>query len=252
MVQKAYVGTSPNLNCFDKDEEKNVKFSLFVNHYEIQSNFVLSKTFGLYAGLNGCFSKILGGEVAGIYYRNFNDHAYFEVQGGYGYFSSRSTIENMPLDAGSIVAHGNHFSQNSDTYYQKIYTQPAFFYKLEKVNWGFALKISANYFSKYHYDYEIYNDTGGDYNSTLTYSNSDFRYKWGLGIEPAVRLQFKSKVFLQLSGVFTSTILNTLVYSGHYSSGQVTNPKVSGQISDPQHVNFVFTIGIELKDRKRK
>jgi hypothetical protein len=246
-IQKAYVGTSPNLNCFEREKEKNLKLSLFVNHYEIQSNYVLSKSFGLYVGFNGCYTKIFGGEVAGIYYRNFNDKIYFEVQGGYGYFSDRSNIENMPWDMGALIEYGKHFSQNSNTSYHKIYIQPAFFYKLEKVNWGFALKISANYFNKYHYDYRLLDDSNGDYNATLTFSNSDFRYKWGLAFEPAVRVQFNSKLFLQLSAVFTSNIENTPVYYGHYSYDHMTNTQVSGQVSDPQHIYFVATIGYEIK-----
>src|ERR1035437_7601040 len=145
-IQKAYVGTSPNMNCFEREKEKNVKLSLFINHYEIQSNFVLSKSFGLYAGFNGCYTNTFGGEIAGIYYRNFNDRNYFEIQGGYGYYTGQLDIEHMPWNFGALIEYGEHFSQKSNALYHKIFLQPAFFYKSEKVNWGFALKISANYF----------------------------------------------------------------------------------------------------------
>ncbi len=251
-IQKAYVGTSPNLNCFEREKEKNLKVSLFVNHYEIQSNYVLSKTFGLYAGINGCFTKIFGGEIAGIYYRNFNAKKYFEIQGGYGYFTDQSNIEHMAWDFGALIEYGKHFSQNSNTFYHKIYLQPAFFYRLKKVNLGFALKISANYFDKYHYDYSLIDDSDGDYNATITYSNSDFRYKWGLALEPAIRVQFNSKLFLQLSAIFTSAINNSPVYYGHYTLGHVTNTQVSDQVSNPQHIYFVATIGYEIKFGKKK
>jgi hypothetical protein len=252
IIQKAYVGTSPNLNCFEREKEKNLKLSLFVNHYEIQSNYVLSKTFGLYAGINGCYTQIFGGEIAGIYYRNFNDKNYFEVQGGYGYVTNQSNIDHMPYDFGALIEYGKHFSQNSNTLYHKIYIQPAYFYRLKKVNFGFALKISANYFDKYHYDYSLTDDSDGDYNATVTYSNSDFRYKWGLAFEPAFRVQFNSKLFLQLSAIITSTINNAPVYYGHYSYGQVTNAQVTDQVSNPQHINFVATIGYEIKFGKKK
>jgi hypothetical protein len=252
IIQKAYVATSPNLNCFEREKEKNLKLSLFVNHYEVQSNYVLSKTFGLYAGINGCFTKIFGGEIAGIYYKNFNDKNYFEIQGGYGYFTNQSNILNMAWDLGALIEYGKHFSQNSNTSYHKIYIQPAFFYRLKKVNWGFAIKISANYFDKYHYDYSLKDDSDGDYSATVTYSNSDFHYKWGLSLEPAIRVQFKSKLFLQLSAILTSNINNAPVYYGHYSYGHVINAQVSGQASNPQHIYFVATIGYEIKFGKKK
>lgn len=252
VIQKAYVATSPNLNCFEREKEKNLKLSLFVNHYEIQSNFVLTKTFGLYAGINGCFTDIFGGEIAGIYYRNFNAKKYFEIQGGYGYFSDRSNIKNMPLDFGARIEYGKHFSQYSNTLYHKIYLQPAFFYRFKNVNLGFALKISANYFDKYQYDYILVDDSHGDYNATAKYGISNFRYKWGLAFEPAVRVQFKSKIFLQLSAILTSAINHTPVYDGQYSFGHVTNSQESGQVSNPQHINFIATIGYEIKFGKKK
>jgi hypothetical protein len=43
MMQGPYVATSPNVNRFERINEKNCKLSLFVNHYDLQSNFVLSK-----------------------------------------------------------------------------------------------------------------------------------------------------------------------------------------------------------------
>jgi len=251
-IQKAYVASSPNLNCFEREKEKNVKLSLFVNHYEIQSNFVLSKTFGLYAGLNGCFNNIFGGEIAGIYYRNFDAKKYFEIQGGYGYFSDRSNIKHMPFDFGALIEYGKHFSQYSNTVYHKIYLQPAFFYKLKNVNLGFALKISANYFDKYQYDYILIDDSHGDYDATAKYCNSNFRYKWGLAFEPAFRVQFKSRIFLQLSAIFTSAINYAPVYNGHYSLGHVTHLQESDQVSNPQHICFLATIGYEIKFGKKK
>ncbi len=251
-IQKAYVASSPNLNCFEREKEKNLKLSLFVNHYEIQSNFVLSKTFGLYAGLNGCFTNIFGGEIAGIYYKNFNAKKYFEIQGGYGYFSDRSNIEHMPFDFGALIEYGKHFSQYSNTVYHKIYLQPSFFYRLKNVNLGFALKISANYFDKYQYDYILIDDSEGDYNATAKYCLSNFRYKWGLAFEPAFRVQFKSKLFLQLSAILTSAINHTPVYEGQYFLGQVTHLQESGQVSNPQHIYFLATIGYEIKFGKKK
>ncbi|HNW76119.1 MAG TPA: hypothetical protein PKJ28_04465 [Bacteroidales bacterium] len=84
VLQKAYLETSPNLNRFTREKEKNVKASLFVNHYEVQSNVALSPHLGVSAGINGGFKHQFGGEVAGIFYEDFTDKFYFEVQGAMG------------------------------------------------------------------------------------------------------------------------------------------------------------------------
>ena len=73
VLQKAYLATSPNLNHFTREKEKNVKASLFLNHYDIQSNCALSRHLGVSAGINGGFKNQFGGELAGVYYENFTD-----------------------------------------------------------------------------------------------------------------------------------------------------------------------------------
>ena len=246
-MQRAYIATSPNLNCFEKKHEKNLNMSLFLNHYEIQSNYVLSKTFGLAAGINGGFRNQFGGEIAGIYYKNFNDTNYFEIQCGYGYFNNQSQISNMPWDPAGMIAYGQHFSRNINTTYHKVFIQPTYFYRLKKVKFGFALKIGANYFDRYHYDYSIRDDSHGDGPYIKTFSSSDFRYKWGLSFEPAIKVQFNSKLFLQCSMLYTSNIESSPVYSGHYEYGGSFDVHETGKLSNPAHLYFIFTVGYKIK-----
>jgi len=251
-MQRAYIATSPNLNCFERKNEKNLNFSFFINHYEIQSNFVLTKKIGLSAVLNGGFRNQFGGEIAGIYYKNFNDSSYFEIQSGYGYFTNRSEISNMPWDPAGMIAYGQHFSRNINTIYHKVFIQPTYFYRLKKVKFGFAVKLGANYFDRYHYDYSIRDDSQGDSPYIKTFSSSDFRYKWGLSVEPAVKVQFNSKFFLQWSMLFTSNIASSPVYTGHYEYGSSNDVHETDKLTNPQHLYFIFTLGYELKFGKKK
>ncbi len=222
---------------------------MFANHYEVQSNFVLVKNFGLSAGFNGGFKGQLGGELAGIYYKQFNEKNYFEVQYGYGFFYNKTRI---PYMAWSFLAgeRGTWYSSNSDTRYHKIFVQPTYIITKKKVNFGFAVKISANYFDKYYY-YRC--KTEQDYTYLDHYSNVDFRYKWGFVFEPAFRIQFKDKLFLQLSGVLSNNIHKYPAYwsyTGH--EGGIIDEGQNGFVHTPQHINFLFTIGYEIKFGKKK
>lgn len=195
VLQKAYLETSPNLNRFTREKEKNVKVSLFVNHYEVQSNVALSRHLGVSAGINGGFKHQFGGEVAGIFYEDFTDKFYFELQGGYGCFNNKSVINSISWSFGSIGEYGTFFSQHIDTRYQKLFIQPEWVYHTEKIDLAVACKMNANYFDNYHYDYCI-EDHPDDYDYYQTISSSDFRYKWNFSLEPAVKIQFHSKLFL--------------------------------------------------------
>jgi hypothetical protein len=248
IVQRGYVASSLNMNHFDRDNEKNLKISLFANHYELQSNFALTKKFGLSAGINGSFRGQLGGELGGIYYKKFNDKNYFEIQYGYGYFNNKTKIHMaMSLFAGE---HGTWYHSNSDVSYHKIFLQPTYFISTEKVDVGFALKISGNYYDRFYYYSRktIQDDVDENF-----YHTTDFRYKWNLLFEPAVRLHFNKKFFIQLSGIFSNHMLSSPTYhsvTGHQGGTMFLDQ--TGTVKSPDHVNFVFTMGYEIKFGKKK
>jgi len=246
--QRGYVATSPNVNCFETEKEKNFKLSAFINHFEGQTNLAFSKHFGLSAAVNGGFRGQIGADIAGIYYNKFNDKNYFEVQCGYGYYNNYEKIHSM---AWSLFAgeRGTYFSNNSATRYHKIFVQPSYFLTWDKVNLGFALKLSANYFDKYHYYSCV---TKQDYEYDDYYYTADFRYKWGLVIEPAIKLELKRILFFQLSGIFSSNVQSFQAYHDYTShEGHLINRYNDYMVKSPQHISFVFTIGHEFKFGKK-
>lgn len=249
VVQRAYIATSPNINCFNTAKEKNLKISLFANHYELQSNFALSKSFGISADLSGAYLGQLGGEIAGIYYKNFNERHYFELRSGYGYYYNNARINNL---AWSFLAgeRGKWYSSYSDTRYHKILIQPAYTIKHKKVNYGFGVKISAVYFDKYSYYRRIREQ---DYYNYDTYSDVNFRYKWGFILEPVMRVQFNNSWFLQLSGIFSNNIeKNPLHWATVGHEGHLIDQGQNGHVHTPQHINFLFTFGYEIKFGNKK
>jgi hypothetical protein len=248
VIQKAYLATSPNVNCFVREKEKNIKASVFANHVEIQSNLAFTHHFGVSAGVNLAFKSQAGFELAGIYYTNIQPKTYLEIQAGYGYFDVDSDIDSKPMDIGASIEYGKHLTQNARTGYHKIFIQPAYFFTSENINVGLALKIGMNYFDHYYYYHEVKDDSEGDYAYDLTYSQSDFKSRWGLSVEPAVKLQFKPGIFLQMSALLTSNVSNSPVYEQHYHQA----PVESGHLSNPQHLYYVLSIGYELKMGKKK
>ena len=162
IFQGPYIATSPNVNCFERENEKNLKLSVYLNHFDVQSNIAVTKGFGLAAGINGAFRGQIGGEISGISYKHINDRNYIEVQYGYGYFLNQSTISNMPWDAGALIEYGKWLDRDINTSYHKFIVQPAYFLNREHVSVGFALKLSANYFDRYHYFYSVRDDSKGD------------------------------------------------------------------------------------------
>ncbi len=252
MFQRAYIASAPNINYFEKENEKNLKLTLFLNHYEAQSNFALSKNIGLYTGINGGFRKQIGCEIAGIYYKKLNDKNYFETQAGYGYFSNTSTITDLPWDMGAMIEHGTWYSMKSNTIYHKFFIQPTYIYNLNSVNYGFAIKLSANYFDKYYY-YHCFSENPEDNFITYdTYSTGDFQHKWSFACEPSYRVQYNSKLYLQLSGIIISNFGNSQLIHGRFDHSQLTDEKVIGISRNPQHLYFLFTIGYEIKFGKKK
>jgi hypothetical protein len=244
-MQRPYVATSPNVNCFEKSNEKNCKISLFVNHYDLQSNFVLSKKFGLSFGIDGAFNGQYGGEIAGIFYKRFNATNYFEVQCGYGYFTNQSTMVNQAWDAGALIEYGEHYSRTVNTNYHKIFIQPTYFCYSRKVNYGFAVKISANYFNNYDYHYNLRDDSKGDEDYTDLSSTANFNYKWNFVCEPVLKIDFERILFIQLSGILSSNIQSSTIY--HYHNGNPASKEADGKLNNPDHLDFVLTIGYEIK-----
>jgi hypothetical protein len=122
MYQKGYFVTPPNVNCFHEEKEKNIKASIFLNHYELQSNVALSKHAGLSASFNGGFRGQYGAELGGIYYNIINHRNYFELQGGYGYYSNYIKVPYKTLTPLS-GERGTYFTNKSETRYHKIFVQ---------------------------------------------------------------------------------------------------------------------------------
>jgi hypothetical protein len=171
------------------------------------------------------------------------------VQYGYGFYNNDERIRYM---AWSLFAgeRGTYFSNHSDVRYHKIFVQPTYFICGKKLKWGFALKLSANYFDNYYF---YYCKTYQDYISEEFHYTADFRYKWGFAVEPSVKLEFRKPVFLQLSTFYHNNVQSFPSYYdavGH--EGGIINSDPTGDVKSPQHLSFVFTFGVELKFPKKK
>ena len=250
VFQRPYIATSPNVNCFEREKEKNLKVSIFVNHFDVQSNMALNKNFGLSAGLNGAFRGQIGGELAGISYKHISERNYVEIQYGYGFFHNKSTITNMPWDPGALIEYGLWLSRDINADYHKIFIQPTYFLNTARVSVGFAIKLSANYFDRYHYFYSVRDDSKGDYNYTLTHTTSDFRYKWSFVVEPAVKIEFNHRFFMQVSTLFSTNSCNSTLYNTTYVNRSIRQETYS-ESANPQHISFLFSIGYEFRFGKK-
>jgi hypothetical protein len=41
LIQKSYFVNPPNVNCFQSEKEKNIKFSQGINHFEVQFDWTV-------------------------------------------------------------------------------------------------------------------------------------------------------------------------------------------------------------------
>jgi hypothetical protein len=252
--QRGYVANAPNLNCFERENEKNLKFSCFLNHAEAQTNLVIAKPIGLSASINAGFRGQLNAEIAGIYFKRFNEKNYFETQFGYGYTKNIANVgARWSLTNGMTGEMGTYYNRNTEVRFHKIFVQPTYFITDPKdnVNYGLALKISANYFDKYYDHYSLEKGLGDGLYQT-TFSISDYRYKWCLALEPAIKIQLKSAWFFQFSFLFTTIYGTTPVYESHDYQGPSSGQPTQYSVIDPQHLSFLITTGFKIKMNREK
>ena len=245
--QKAYFANPPNVNCFQTEKEKNLKLSQGLNHFEAQSNIAFNKNIGISTGLYGGFKGQYGVEIAGIIYNKFNDNNYFESQIGYSYFINKSKESGGEM---FIVIPG----QDINTKYHKIFIQPTYFLTSKHINIGIAIKLNAVYFEKYHYYYDYHFYPEDDDYVSHHFFTADFNHKWNFVCEPTINIQLnRAKLYFQISGIFSNKIYDFQTYSGYSRhEGPISNIAESGKAKNPQHVNFLFTIGHIFKYKKKK
>ncbi|MEI6853133.1 MAG: hypothetical protein WCL06_09830, partial [Bacteroidota bacterium] len=212
-------------------------------------NFALAKHWGMSACLNGGFRGQYGGELAGIYYKRFNDNNYFETQVGYGYNKNQTNVEA----AWSFMAGetGTWYYRNTDVRYHKIFVQPTYAIRDQNKVVLLGLKISANYFDKYYYRCSITDQE--DYKNSSTIVQSDFRYRWCMTFEPSMKILFNKFFYLQFSGLISTSAEDTqkMFEVRDHKDGLISS-EVLGNVGNPQHLGFLATIGFEIKMGKKK
>lgn len=254
----AYFANPPNVNCFKSEKEKNLKFSIAINHFETQSNISFNKNIGMSAGLYGGFHGQYGAEIASIFYNKFNDINYFETQIGYGYFNNKTKFagsEFMSYDFWFTIAP----EHNIHTKYHKIFIQPTYFYKTKHVNYGLTIKINAVYFTQYHYYYKKLTDWTNreedPFYKTYTTSTLDFTDKWNIVFEPVLTFQIGSSLHLQLSSIISNINYESDTYNETYKFHGVSNldsKKYIGKTNLRQHLSILFTVGHTFRYKKKK
>jgi hypothetical protein len=261
--QKAYIVSSPNINCFKYEKEKNIKFAAQGLNYNLQTNVALNNKFGLtaslYGGLNineinrsGIKLNFIGGEIGGIYYKYLTNHIYFESQLGYGYCDNNTDAgwASDPLSAMGL--HGSSYFCETNTNYHKLFIQPCVFFIGKKKSLGLGLKVNSVYFVNYHYSFKnilVDGDTGSGYDTESGIEGeTGFYNKLGFVFEPVINLKFKDVFYIQFIGALSNNIHNGI--SNEYVASGPTS--VEHSFSNPQHIYFKINLGWEFKLGKNK
>ena len=119
---------------------------------------------------------------------------------------------------------------------------------------GIAIKLSGIYYSDYYYN-TITDDSRNYPKISQRYSETNFKYKWGLVCEPVFTIKY-SYIFIQIGAVFSNNIqsspiiLNQYTYS--YGHKILESSEEVGQSRNPQHVRFVISGGFQIKIDTRK
>lgn len=247
-IQKAYVVNTPNVNCFQKDEEKNYKVAASLQSISFQTNWSLTNKYGISSSLFACGGVpwTCGFEIGGIYFKNVSNKFYFEIQTGYGYFSSKSDI-NRPADFSAFMGlYGRRYKQSSNTKYHKLYSQPSFFFVSKNISLGLALKIDIPYFTNYYWTFEdeLSGERGIETKSTM----AEFHDKFGLEFEPVFKLKFRRAFFIQIAKSYAfNSFTSDLITSFTHGNGPVIS-----KYKNPAHSTVIINIGLEYKLEKRK
>jgi len=249
LIQKGYFANPPNVNCFENENEKNLKLSQGLNHFETQSNIAINKNIGISTCIYGGFKGQYGAEIAGIIYKKLNEKKYFETQIGYGYFNNKSMTNGYSNTMFTIA------SYNIKATYHKMFIQPTFFITTKSLNFGLTIKINAVYFDKYHsyYNYKDFPDEQDIVHER--FSTTEFKNKWDFVYEPVITIQYKGIIYMQFSGIFSRNRYESLVYGKsylYYKPTLTTNSAIINIDNRPQHATVLFTVGHEFKFKKKK
>jgi hypothetical protein len=247
-IQKAYIVNSPNVNCFQKLNEKDLRISGSIHQFEIQSGIALTDKFGIAPTIYGGWGTPwkYGGEIGGIFYNNHSDRYYYELQAGYGYFRNRSDIDRLTCP--SNMTYKSWYRQDVDISYQKIFLQPTAFYIAKYFKIGLSVKFNALYFNKYFFNYETEEESidGPTFNEIHT-SIASFKDAWSFVMEPALTVKFKPGFYIQAIKPFCGNIYTTQIYKGWGAPGTLE----SGMLKHPQVSKLVISVGFEFNLDKK-
>jgi len=245
-IQKTYIVNSPNVNCFQNENEKNIKLTGSGHQVEVQSDIALTNKYGIAATLfaGGWNPLQYGGEIGGIYFKSTpDDKFHYELQAGYGYFKDRSDIYRDLSP--SYMTYKNWYRQNVNTNYHKLYIQPTAFIVKKWFKIGLSAKINAVYYTDYNFHYEKEEQ---DQNSDVFYiSDSQFKNKLGFVFEPVLTIKIGKIFYIQAVKPFSTRICNSQLLKNWnvYSEND-------GSLKNPQVLSLLLNVGMEFKLEKRK
>ena len=262
LTQKAYLTNTPNVSFFDSSEVTKMKFVGNLRFLENQVSYPLSDKLGIASDLLFGFHTQYGGDLGLVYYKRLGSKHYFEISSGYGYFNAQSSITD-PIGSLGGIPGGNYYTQDINSIYHKLFTQPSFFITNKRTDYGLTLRVSLPYFTTYNCTYAMTHYSGEYSYAPSDYAAANFKNKLGLTIEPMFTIRFKRKKTDHLLqwGMCFSVITIHSTDSIPYSSNNNWNP--GGVIFSngyyyyknqpfPFHANFFINYAIEFGIGKRK